>query len=269
MKNLRFLFLLLLAGSITFVSCKKDDDGDDTPVEKDIRLAKFISQDGSYIKILYNDDNNVIKMANKKKNGDDMNLYSEFEYTGSDMTTWTRYSNNVAIFKIELTYNAGLPVEGNYKEAGASGLVDKYKLTYAYDGDKIKTIDYVSKISGVSITVLRKNFTYSGSNIGGVETFTTNGTSLVSSGTEAFTYDDKKNSMHGVGIDFVLADPMVMSTNNQKSNTKLDAAGATVNAQSFVRTYEYNDKDFPTKTTATSLDNQTIVVTTFEYEDKN
>lgn len=266
MKKLKFLLLLLLAGSMTFVSCTKDDDssddgeGDNPPAKKEMNLVKVINEDGSYTELLYNADNNITKKIYKDKDGNDLPYFEEFTYAGTNMTVYTVYNNNVAAQQLTITFVDGKPSLGNYQVDQGSGLADYFKLEYAYSGDNLAALDFV--IAGNSVQKI--TYTYTGSNV--TKTSTTASGSLA--GEETFTYDEKKNPMNGVGIDYTLGDAGLASVNNQLTNTKTDAADVVVDAESYVNTYEYNDNDYPTKVTANALDNQTTTVSVLEYVEK-
>jgi len=266
MKKLKFLLLLLLAGSMTFVSCTKDDDkkddggGDNPPAKKEMKLVKVINEDNSSLELQYNSDNNLTKRIFKDKDGNLLPYYEEFTYTNGDMTMYTVYNNGAAAQQLTVTYVDGKPSAGNYQTDQGSGLVDYFKLAYTYGGEDLATLDYI--VGGN--TVQQVTYTYTGSNV--TKTSTVAGGSLA--GEETFTYDEKKNPMNGVGINYTLGDASMASVNNQLTNTKTDAADVVVDAQSYVNTFEYNDNDYPTKITANALDNQTTTISVLEYEEK-
>lgn len=270
MKKLKFILFILLASTLTFVACDKDDDGDDTPEVKDMRLYKIInkdggtSTDGEYKRLVYNADNNIIKIEFVNSAGQDLAHYYGYEYTGKNMTTYTYFNGAKVTSKLMLTYVDDKPSTGMYQVDNGSGLEDYYEHIYTFSGDKLVQLDFMKDVSGVPTALQQFKYSYSGDNVSKVVMIGYGGTDA---GNITYTYDGKKNPIHGKGIDFVLGEVEYMSPSNVTKNTKI-VADVVVEPQSFNNTYEYNDNDEPTKKVSNSFDNNIKKDLVFEYQEK-
>ncbi len=271
MKKFRFLLYLLVAGSLTFVACTKDDEddaGDDTPpVKKEMKVVKMINEDGSYSEVLYNDDNNIKQILYKDAAGDDLPYYDDFLYTGTNVTTYTNYNNGAPNIRFIITYTGDKPVSAIYQVNNAGTLEDTYTLDFVFTGDQLTEYTYSMDLAGTATPVLKFEFSYSGDNVSKTLTYGYTASGLAMQSTVMNEYDSKKFYMYGYGIDYVFGNDRFLSPNNNTKTTKTDGADAPVDAESYNFTYEYNDNDYPTKETKKTFDDQSTVITTFEYSE--
>jgi hypothetical protein len=79
-------------------------------------------------------------------------------------------------------------------------------------------------------------------------------------------YDGKMNPFRGIGLQFVLADPMTLSLANPTQITVSDDQGQVLQDESMNIIYKYNDSKYPIKQTATTFDNSESEVTVLDYD---
>jgi len=231
-------------------------------------MVKTINEDGSYDVYLYNSDNNLIKILYKDKDGNDLTYYRDYQYTGTDMTTYTFFDDGTATERIDLVYNDGKLVKSTLYIDQGSGLNEFWIVYYTYSGDKISNLVFKADIGSGYEVMFKQNFIWNGSNVSRVEELADSSGVLVPDGYTAYTYDDNRNPFNNIGLNDIYGDPNDMSANNIIEEKAYKTNGDLIESLSYDNSYEYNTNDYPTKFTQVSKDGLSTEVITAEYEVK-
>lgn len=272
MNKIKILFLFIIGATLTFASCNKDDDddggGDTTP--KTCYVVKSTSDDGSYTQITYNAENKVIKTEEFDASGNSDDNYSIYTYSSGKLTKMEATVGGSIETKMELTYNTeDLPINVDLYQDQGAGLLKLGFFEYTYSGTKIKNMSMNFEVLGQMMVVSKSEFTYSGDNISLVKKYELGGTlSLELVSTTAYDYDDKKNPMKNIGLDYFMGEVQFISINNYTEMTVKDASSSIMQEESYNITYEYNSDNYPTKITNVSFDNSTTEVEVYTYDCK-
>jgi hypothetical protein len=259
-------------------SCSKDDDndddntgGDNPPASSKCYIKKSTNDDGSYSVFEYNSDNKVIKATDydDKGNEDGVTLIS-YNSDGM-MSMFVSVENGDTSMKIEVTYSGNKPSVANLHINMGTGLKLFSKFVYTFNNDELtKMVTQADPVGTGFMDVAKKEYTYSGKNVVMIKESqfdATSGTMKLKSTTE-YTFDDKKNSYVGIGVDYLMGEPQFISVNNPLKVTYKDDKGVVDNDESYNYTYEYNSNDYPTKITAKNFSGSKTEVTTNEYNCK-
>ncbi len=278
MKNLKFLLLLMVALSLSFASCTKDDDDDDTDgtgdgtgdvTKKEMLLKKATNKtDDSYAEYLYTADNLLKQITNTSATGDDLGYYDDYTYSNGMLDTYIYYNNSAPSAKVIMTYNGDKPSMAKVMVDQGAGLVDYYDIYYTFNGNNISKLEFKMDLGAGPIVIQESVFTYNGSNVSKMDMSSYDGTALAPAGYVEYSYDSKKNAMHGVGLDYFLGDLIYASANHITMEKSTSAADVVTEAESYNNTYEYNDNDYATKSTSVTFDNLITTVMEFELEEK-
>ena len=275
LKNVKLLFVLFIGIVLsTAYSCSKDDDNKDddgggSTSPKTCYIKQETEKDGTYYKYEYNSHHKVIKDVEYNKSG---TVISHTNYTYNNdgkISKMEYYDGTTLAEKSEYFYNAQGKISkvDLYEEQGGS--LQKYGYyEYTFTGDDLTKVVTKIEYSGQTIEAEKYEYTYSGGNVITVMSyeFDLSTLSLVLSGSVAFEYDTKKNPYRGIGLDYIMIDPELMSKTNCTKMTQKDDQGVVQKDQSSNITYEYNDNNYPTKATDVSFDNSETYITTIDYD---
>ncbi len=271
MKQIKLLFVLFLGIALsTAYSCNKDDDdnggGSSTPTK--CYIKKELNDDGSYTLVEYNANHQVIKSTDYDDAGSPT-AHIEMTYVNDILAVVEEYENGILVGRIEYSYNAlGYPTKADLFMDDGTGFtkIGYYDITFT--GDNLTKQSMHADLMGQTIKVSESVFTYDAGNVTKMKTFAFNAQTLkleLESITE-YAYDTKLNPYHGVGVDYLMADPQFLSKANITINTASDNKGVVMDDKSYNTVYEYNDSKYPIKGTATSFDNSNSEVTIMEYD---
>lgn len=265
MKNLKLLFVLFLGIGLTFASCKKDEEEEETnpPAEKTCYIVKETNSDSTYGEYTYNSDNQVINYSNYKENGD-LEDHNEITYSDGNISMLKAYEGSTLSMQLEFKYSTKLDSVIMYMDSLGTLKKAGFYL-YSYSGSNISKISTYFKLMGIEKEVSKMEYTYNGDNISTVKSY---GFGIVQPELESITtyeYDAKVNPFRGIGLNDLLGEVQFMSKNNITKKTYKDADGNTDDSKSYNYTYEYNSNDYYTKSTVVSFDNSETKIMVFDY----
>ena len=275
MKYFKFLMILFIGVAIsTAYSCNKDDDTDDdaggeSPSSKTCFVKKMTNSDGSYSMFKYNSDNKVIEVADYDDAGTaDGKIELVYSNSKLEMSKIIKANGDLES-KVVYFYNAQGKVEKGDLYSMLAGTLSKvgfYK--YTFTGDNLTKHAKFLEIAGVSTEVNTFEFTYDAGNVKTVKeyAYNLNTTSFILTETRDLVYDGKMNPFRGIGLQFVLADPVTLSLANPTQITVSDDQGQVLQDESMNIIYKYNDSKYPIKQTATTFDNSESEVTVLDYD---
>ncbi len=274
MKKIKLLMILFIGIAIsTTYSCKKNDDtgneGGGDSGSKTCIVKKIINSDGSYSLIKYNSDNKVTEVADFDDAGSSDGK-TELSYLSSKLNeTKTIKANGDLESKVVFKYNTQGKVEKGDLYSMIAGTLKKVGFyEYTFKGDNMTKLALFLDIAGNSTEVNTFEFTYDAGNIKTAKEYKYDMSTATFklSKTKDFMYDGKINPFHGIGLEFVIADPMTLSVANPTQITVSDDQGKVLQDESMNMVYEYNNNKYPTKQTATSFDNSETEVTILNYD---
>jgi len=276
MKNFKLLMILFIGVAIsTAYSCKKDDPEDDNPdggsSAKKCYVKKMTNSDGSYSMIKYNSDNKVTEISDFDDAGA-ADGKTELIYSSSKLSEAKIFEPNGDLeSKIVYAYDSQGKIEkGNLFSTVTGTLKQVGFYEYTFTGDNMTKQALFLDIAGNNTEVNTFEFTYDAGNVKTVKEYKYDMSSATFklSETNDLVYDGKVNPFHGVGVDFLIADPMSLSKANAVKVTVSDDQGQVVQDESMNIVYEYNENKYPTKQTATTFDNSETEITILDYDCK-
>ena len=255
----------------TAYSCNKDDDDDDggggtTPSK--CYIKKEVFEDGSYAIIEYNSSHHVTKRTDYDDAGS-ASGYTLMTYANDKLASMESYESGTKVAKFEYSYNAaGKPTKADLYTDDGTGLTKIGYFEFTFTGDNMTKQSMHMDLMGQTIKVSETEFTFDAGNVTRTKAYAFNAQTLQLElqNTIDYTYDTKINPYHGIGIDYLMGDPQLLSIANIVKMIVLDDKGAVMNDESYNMVYEYNDTKYPTKGTATSFDNSNSEVTIMEYD---
>jgi len=276
MKHFKLLMILFIGVAIsTAYSCKKDDPEDENPdggsSTGKCYVKKVTNSDGSYSLIKFNAENKVTEVADYDDAGT-ADGKTELIYSNSKLDEAKIFKANGDLeSKVIYSYDAQGRVEKGDLYSMLAGSLNKvgfYEFTFT--GDNMTKYARFLEIAGVSTEVNTFEFTYDAGNVKTAKEYKydISTTTFKLSETRDLMYDGKINPFRGIGLQFVIVDPMTLSMSNPTQITVSDDQGQVVQDNSMNIVYEYNDNKYPTKQTATSFDNSETEVTLLEYNCK-
>lgn len=237
MKKLNYLIIVLLGSAVIFSSCKKDEEEEEAPAVIKCYLKSGTDSEGSYT-ITYNSSNQATKHTNTTKNENTSITWNAgkvsevvMDSAGNNQMKMTIGYTGSQIQKIKI-----------YQYSGSSwSYVANMHFVYNTDG---KIIEKKTTDTTDATTYEKEVYTYTGNNITTIVETDGSGSST----TTTLTYDDKKNPMYGMGLEMFESD--FISVNNVL--TEVEGGNTTT------YTYEYNSNGYPTKSTGSNGDNETM-----------
>ena len=255
MKNtLKHITLLLLAFSITLISCKKntdddnpDGDGGDGDNTATCRIKKIIPSDDEEITFIYNTDNRLTSMTNGSETVIEL-VYNTDGTIQKTLSIDSESESDMLTFSVTYEYNtAGLPITSVATDGDIT-----MNFTYHFTDEKLTKRAGTVIIDGITATLV-ENYTYVGDNVSETEIITTwpgySDTKHI-----YYEYDNKKNPFYDLNVqhtviahkeDFAL----FASKNNYTSMTATYADGTVIPDESDSITFEYNSDNYPSKST--------------------
>jgi hypothetical protein len=270
MKKINFLLFLLLGISISFTSCTKDNDSKDTttpPVTKKYYVSKTTNEDGTYTQMTYSADKLITKTEDFDAQGNSTGDYTLITYASGKISVFDVYESGAVTTQLSFSYNANGGFDKvNISTDPGTGLEPVGYFQYTYAGTKIAQVSTFGEFIGQPIEVAKSLFTYSGDNVTLKQDYSMNATfTLELTGTSTFEYDTKTNPYRNIGVNDLMGEVQFMSANNVTKITVKDAAGVTIDADSYNNVYEYTAANLPSKLTQTSFDNSTTEVMLISY----
>jgi hypothetical protein len=177
--------------------------------------------------------------------------------------------NGQASAKLEFVYTADDKIDTVHIYANTTGSLEKIGFfKYNYSGEKVASFSMFLEFMGAMLELSKNEYTYTGDNVSLMTTysFDMSSMSLSLESTTEYTYDNKKNPMVGVGLDYLMGDVMFISKNNILTEVTKDDAGVTLDEMSYNYTYTYTSNNYPEVSTVTSFDNSETEVTTYSYD---
>ena len=276
MKHLKLLMILFIGVAIsTAYSCNKDDDTEDgsggESGSNTCYVKKITNSDGSYSMIMYNADNKVTEIVDYDDAGT-ADGKTELIYSNSKLDEARIIKANGDLeSKVIFSYDTQGKVEKGDLYSMVAGTLSKVGFyEYTFTGDNMTKQAEFLDIAGVSKEVNTFEFTYDAGNVMTVKeyTFDLSTATLKLSETRDLVYDGKINPFQGIGLEFIIADPMTLSKANPTQITVSDDQGQVLQDESMNIVYVYKDNKYPTKQTATTFDNFGTEVTLLEYDCK-
>jgi len=219
--------------------------------------------------IKYNSDNKVTEIADFDAAGTSDGK-TELSYLNSKLNeTKIIKTNGDLESKVVYAYNTQGKVEKGNLYSMVNGTLSKVGFyIYSFKGDNMAKQALFLEIAGVSTEVNRFEFTYDAGNVKTVKEYKYDMSTATFklSQTKDLTYDGKINPFRGIGLEFVIADPMTLSMANPTQITVSGDQGQVLQDESMNMVYEYNESKYPTKQTSTTFDNSQVEVTLLEYD---
>lgn len=270
------ILLPLLALSIVFISCNRDNDSDITnlienPVEQGDLLAEIITEEGSLSTQFIYDGNKI-----KSSNWTDGNI--SYTYIGDQITAIHRDKGLLGAWDIKYTYTPNGTLHSayeihNYESPNNNDreIMEKHKTIsireYTYAGNNTINVketsdNYIIKKNTdekINSNVVEYTFTMNNGNI--ISKIIKPQDRLSNTDTLIYTYDDNVNPLHNIkGFSALAIDFNIMyltHINGNKNNilsekyTSFDSRGIEKERDSYqdISKYEYNSKGYPTKQT--------------------
>lgn len=278
MKNLKLLLILFMGIALSVAtSCNKDDDngddngGGDNPTPKTCYIKKQTYDDGSYEVMTYNADHKVKSHEEYDSTG---TLEDRVEFTYNSDGTLAKFQQfddaDKEVMKMEYSYSGGNISEAELFMDMGNGLKSFAVYEYTFTGDHVTKVEMKMDILGTGnpIVAQKMEFAYTGDNPTTATEYTFDAASmgLKKSGETDYVYDDKKNPLHNIGINFIFPEAEFFAVNNYTKVTIKDDAGAVDQDESANITYEYNENGYPTKSTTTNFSGNNTEVATIEYD---
>lgn len=278
------ILLPLLALSIAFISCNRDNDDITNPIENPVEqgnLLADITEEGRILsQFIYNGD--------KVKSSGFVDGNNSYSYTGNQITAIHREKGTFGTWDIRYTYNS----DGTLHSAFSTHI---YERPVGYDNNndvimgkykEIATREYTYTNNNNTINVketyddyIIKNNTDEKTGIGGTNefTFTLNNGNITSkiikpqdrlsdTDTTIYTYDNKINPLNNIkgfpalSIEFHLIEEHIgaIHLHGNKNNiltekrSFINPRGIENESYQNINEYEYNSKGYPTKQTTVS-----------------
>ena len=240
MKNtIKHIILLLVVFSITLISCEKETDDDENPDNTATCRIKTVNpSDDIATTYNYNTDNNLISITSSGG-------VFEITYNADSRISAVSHNDGTEPLTATYEYNAdGLP-ETAITDTGSGGGITT--TTYFFTNNKLTKKENVMT-DGLGNTVKGiVTYTYLGDNI--IKTVYdgyVNG-SLSFSTTYTYEYDNKKNPLYDLNIQYTVVGTvenfaLFASKNNYTSMSA--STGGTV-----TQSFEYNTNNYPSKIT--------------------
>lgn len=291
MKNLKNLFLLVMAGCLILASaCNKDkNDPEDEKLACLLTKITWINDDSAndVTTLMYDADRRLVKIT-----GDTQSEYMTIEYnTEGKISKIASYESDIEDWHTNLIWTSNsMTAISEYKDDGV-WVTDDYKTVIEFDADEqITKIGWFEKNEDSWVADDYELFTWSNKNITKSEHWNSDkkksnfekrfvnrlfrykgNSSLQKSVTDSkssnttYEYDDKNNAYASLGF---LRDIAGLNKNNvtKEVYTRL---GDNQYSRTTNYSYEYNDKGFPTKITETqtsSYGNTYTYVVLLEYD---
>ncbi len=277
MKNLKLLLILLMGIALSVAtSCNKDDDdnddngGGENPTSETCYIKKQTSDDGSYIQYSY-DANHKLKVYEEHDSTGAIGSKVEFAYNSDGTLAKFQTFDDAGklITKMVYSYVGGKISEAELFIDMGNGLKSFAVYLYTFSANHLSKVEMKMDVLGTGTPIVagKKEFAYTGDNPTTVTeyTFDAGSMSLKKSSETEYVYDDKKNPIHNVGIDYMFYDVQFISKNNYTKMTVKDDHGAIDKDASENVTFEYNASGYPTKATSSNLSGNRGGVMIMEY----
>ena len=246
-KTIKNFTLLLIAFSITLISCKKktNDDDDNNPETTDnatCRLKKASSGSGD-ITYTYNTDNEITSIH--FSNGYAVEI--TYDASGKLASIYSNFGNQITTNNYQFN-TSGQPVSATSTMVEPNGTTTVYPLTFTHTGDKLTEIRAEVTGGGYTLTTT-DTYTYNGDNVSSLTTqVSLNGSPTSTETTTYLDYDSKKNPYAELGhlIKYSMFQSVSGSMQNSKNNCiKVRNNDGTIKITSL----EYNNHNNPNKAT--------------------
>lgn len=246
MKYLSVILLLIIA----FASCQKDEDHhydsrspSEPPTEPRCFVNHIIEGNGDNVELEY--INNKISEVTEVFSSGAEEMHSIYEYNNGILSSVKVYENDTMTHKNEYVIeNNRISKVSFFSIDNAGNLVPAaYETHYSYNSDdQISVVEYKEN----SIVTQRNEYTWENGNLKEEKYYTaSNGSQFGLWSTYAYTYDDQKNPLRGIGIDFFVDSYNI--NNILEKLTSYTSEGSTDRQETY--TYEYNSNGYPTKIT--------------------
>ena len=256
-KPINHLTLLLLAFSITLISCNKDTIEEENPDIDNTATCRLKSEGNGGITYTYNADNEITSI-------DYINGYKieiTYDATGKLESIFSNFGNEITTNNYQFDAS-GKPISATSTMNSPDGTTTTYPLTFTHTGDKLTEIKAEITTGGYSMTTI-DTYTYDEDNVSSivVQQFL-NGT-LTSTETNTYLeYDNKKNPYSELG--HLSKYSMFQATDGSKVNSKNNCTKIKENDGTIKTiTFEYNTNNYPIKTT---VDGSTGTLTYYPCE---
>jgi len=252
---MKHIILLLLAFSITLISCEKEtteDDDDSIDNTATCRLKKAVSSAGD-ITYTYNTDNEIASISFSG------GFATEITYnaTGELASVFSNFGNEITTNNYQYD-TTGKPISATSTLVEPDGTTTIYPITFTHTGDKLTEIKAVITTGGGTLSTIT-TYTYNGDNVDSIVEQHFLNTTLTSTDTITYLeYDNKKNPLSELGkkIRYTMFQGASGQPYISKNNCiKTEESTGTITTT----TLEYNSNNYPIK----AIEDGSIVTLTY------
>jgi YD repeat-containing protein len=221
------IVLFIVATSIAFTACKKNNNNNPVPENKQLlsKVTETSATDTTITNLTY--DNNKRLSLIKTSDGEETKL----TYNGNDLVgIENKFDSEKTTLKV--TYNNGKPASAVYSIYEDNALAEKFNVTYTLTGDAVTEILFKDS---TNTPVYRNVITYQNNNITKVETFSGNN----SLGKQEFTYGTKKSMFYNSRVKYVVD---MLTVNLYSANEALTEKSALMEK---TNAYTYDSNGYP------------------------
>ncbi|WP_128545845.1 hypothetical protein [Larkinella soli] len=251
----------LLLGIVFLLSaCRKTEEPAATQVTKyRLSSSRFYYVDGSYynVKYVYSDAGRLIREEQTRSDGAPM-AFKDFQYVDGKLSVMTLRSASAVVAEFRYLYEGDRLAKTEYLELNNKvASVPVFDRTLTYEGDQVVRITTRYRTDSASYY---DRFTYAGSNVASVKTYSLIGDKLLHETT--LEYDSHLNPFFAL----TLAEPGNARYSSKNNILKMKTVRSSqTTMDDFRMSYEYNTAGYPTRQFIEFPDGKKHSEQTFEY----